>query len=162
VQYASFYQLDRLVMDFISSQTGVEFVPVPVKGGNGAMQAVLGDQVDFASSGGSYGPHVEAGTLKLLGAMTLDRLERFPDVQSMKDFGWDAGSEVFYVISAPAGTPEEVVRKLGDAFQNAIRNETVQRVFDERFMREVFFGPDEVDDVLMRQRDMYGRMIKAK
>lgn len=160
LKYASFYQLDRLVTGFIADREGIKIVPVPVKGGAGVMPAVLGGHVDFGWSGGSFAPHARAGTITMLGAMTKERLGQFPDLRSMKDFGYPGGTEVFITVSAAAGTPEPVVKKLAAGWQKAMKEKAVVDIMNKRNQLILFHGPDVVEDLLKKQTVMYGDMVK--
>lgn len=160
LKYASFYQLDRLVTGFIADREGIKIVPVPVKGGAGVMPAVLGGHVDFGWSGGSFAPHARAGTITMLGAMTKERLGQFPDLMSMKDFGYPGGTEVFITVSAAAGTPEPVVKKLAAGWQSAMKEKAVVDIMNKRNQLILFHGPDVVGDLLKKQTVMYGDMVK--
>lgn len=160
LKYASFYQLDRLVTGFIADREGIKIVPVPVKGGAGVMPAVLGGHVDFGWSGGSFAPHARAGTITMLGAMTKERLGQFPDLMSMKDFGYPGGTEVFITVSAAAGTPDSVVKKLAAGWQSAMKEKAVVDIMNKRNQLILFHGPDVVGDLLKKQTVMYGDMVK--
>lgn len=160
LKYASFYQLDRLVTGFIADREGIKIIPVPVKGGAGVMPAVLGGHVDFGWSGGSFAPHARAGTITMLGAMTKERLGQFPDLRSMKDFGYPGGTEVFITVSAAAGTPEPVVKKLAAGWQEAMKEKAVVDIMNKRNQLILFHGPDVVEDLLKKQTVMYGEMVK--
>jgi tripartite-type tricarboxylate transporter receptor subunit TctC len=160
IKYASLYQLDRMIFQSVAKQEGVQIIPVPTKGGNGAVQAVLANQVDFGFSGGTFGPHVESGKLRLIGALAYERLERFPNTPSMKDNGWKLGTENFLILSAPKGTPKPVVAKLAAALKEAYVAPTVRSIVKARYMKEVFYGPGDVDKQLDRQIKTYGAAIK--
>jgi len=160
LKYASFYQLDRLVTGFIADREGIKIIPVPVKGGAGVMPAVLGGHVDFGWSGGSFAPHARAGTITMLGAMTKERLGQFPDLMSMKDFGYPGGTEVFITVSAAAGTPEPIVKKLAAGWQKAMKEKAVVDIMNKRNQLILFHGPDVVQDLMKKQTAMYADMVK--
>lgn len=160
LKYASIYQLDRLVMGYIADREGIKIIPVPVKGGAGVMPAVLGGHVDFGWSGGSFAPHARAGTITMLGAMTYERLGGFPELASMKDFGYSVGTEVFITVSAAANTPKPVVRKLAAALKEAMKAKIVVNVMQKRNQLILFHGPDVVPGLLEKQNKMYAGMIK--
>lgn len=161
LKYASFYQLDRLLIGYIAKQEGIEIVPVPVKGGAGVMPAVLGGHVDFGWSGGSFAPHARAGTITMLAAMTYDRLGAFPDLPSMKDFGYPVGTEVFITVSAAAGTPKPIVDKLAAALREAMKAKIVVDVMEKRNQLILFHGPDELPGLLKAQTERYKKVVET-
>ncbi|HEX4891882.1 MAG TPA: tripartite tricarboxylate transporter substrate binding protein, partial [Hyphomicrobiaceae bacterium] len=144
IKYASQFQLDRMIFQYVAKKEGVEIIPVPTQGGNGTVQAVLADQVDFGFSGGTYGPHVESGALRLIGAMSAKRMERFPEIAGMNDNGWDIGSENYLIVSTTKGTPKPVVEKLAKALSEGMKTEAVQNVVKSRYMKDLFVGPNGV------------------
>lgn len=159
IKYASQFQLDRLIFAQVAKQEGIEIVPVPTQGGNGAVTATLANQVDFGFSGGTFGPHVESGALRLIGAMSLEPMERFPTIPGMKGNGWKFGSENYLIVSTTKGTPKPILDKLAAAFKAGMQAPAVQGVVKSRYMKDVFIGPDEAGKVVQRQVDMYAKMI---
>ena len=159
IKYASQYQLDKLIFAFVAKQEGVEIIPVPTQGGNGTVTATLANQVDFGFSGGTYGPHVESGALRMVGSMMAERMERFPDVMSMHDNGWMIGSGNYLIVSTTKGTPKAVLEKLGNAFREGMKTEAVQNVVKSRYMKDVFIGPDKAGEVVKSELDKYAKLI---
>ncbi len=159
IKYASQYQLDRLIWSYVARKEGVQIIPVPTQGGNGAVQAVLANQVDFGFSGGTFGPHVESGALRLIGAMSAGRLERFPDVPGMNDNGWDIGGENFIIFSVPKGTPKAVVEKLGAAIEAASKTDAAKAIVKARYMKSVFYGPGAVDKTVNGQVEKFSTLV---
>lgn len=161
VNYASFFQLDRMVMSYIGSQEGVEFVPVPVQGGNGALQAVLSGDVPLAYSGGTWGPHVESGDIKLLFATSTEPLVKKPDVPTMSDLGYDIGTTSLIVLSVHADTPDAIVQKLNDALKTASETEMTQRVAEQRFMPLTANTPEESEEIIAKEQESFETMLEA-
>lgn len=159
IKYASQYQLDRLIFAFVAKQEGVEIIPLPTQGGNGTVTATLANQVDFGFSGGTFGPHVESGALRMIGSMMAERMERFPDVLSMHDNGWMIGSGNYLIVSTTKGTPKAIIDKLGAAFEAGMKTEAVQGVVKSRYMKDVFIGPDKATGVLKAELDKYTKLV---
>lgn len=159
IQYASYYQVDRLITDYLSKKEGVAFEPIPNGGAGPSLTSVLGGHAAFTISGGSFAPHVQSGEAKLLGSAMRDRLEKFPDIEGMADLGYDVGTENHLLISAPKGVPEDVLKRLSDAIAEAMNDPQVERILESRFMRKSVHLLDEVNPVLERQFDMYKEMI---
>ena len=58
-------------------------------------------------------PHVKAGKLILLNINYATRHPDFPDVPTLTELGYpDADVPIWYLLSAPAGTPKDIVQKL--------------------------------------------------
>ena len=153
--YASQLAIDRMLMQYIAKQRGVEVVPVPVDGGSGAVQAVLAGDVDVAFSGGSWAPLVQAGDAHALFAGSFNRLKVAPDLPSMKDLGFPFGVTSHISMHVPAGTPQEVVDKLAAAFEAAVNTDMVQGVGEKRFMDMTFQGPEQATQTMQEERQTY-------
>lgn len=159
IKYASQFQLDRLIFAHVAKKEGIEIIPVPTQGGNGAVTMTLANQVDFGFSGGTFGPHHESGALRVIGSMMAERMERFPDILSMHDNGWMVGNRNYLIVSTTKGTPKAVLEKLAAAFKEGMQAPAVQAAVKSRYMKDVFIGPDKAGEVVKAEFDKYGKMI---
>lgn len=159
IRHGSFFQLDKLLLNYIAKKEGVELLPVPVQGGSGAVRAVLQGEVDTAYSGGSWAPQVESGAAKALFATSYDRLALAPDLVSMKDLGYDIGTTSYLLVSAPAGTPQEAVETLAAAFAEVTALPSSQDIGQKRFMEIRTWGPDETRQLLEKETSAFAEMI---
>ena len=66
---------------------------------------------------------MKSGKLRALVAFAEERIKSLPDVPTAKELGYNVVVEVYRGISGPAGMPEEVVKKLHDAFKKAMEDE---------------------------------------
>jgi tripartite-type tricarboxylate transporter receptor subunit TctC len=102
---------------------GVEMTHIPFKGGAPAVQSVLaGDtQLSFATPP-SVLPLVQAGRLRALAVTSRAATPLVPGVPGMGEAGLpDYEISFWYGFFVPAGTPQEVVRKLFDATSQALK-----------------------------------------
>jgi tripartite-type tricarboxylate transporter receptor subunit TctC len=107
---------------------GIDIVHVPYKGGAPSVQAVLaGDtQLSFATPP-SVLPLVQAGRLKALAVTSRQRSPLVPGVPGMVEAGLPEYEIAFwYGLFAPAGTPEEAIRRVAAAAAAAIGEPKVQ------------------------------------
>lgn len=161
IKFASFLSIDRLVMQFIGKQKGIEVIPVPVSGGNGSVQMVLSGAVDMGYSGGSWAPIVKAGDAKGMFATSFERLRLAPDLPAMKDMGYPFGTTSFLSLSAPAGTPKAAIAKIAEAISAGVASKMAQNVGEKRNMDMTFQGPESAAKTLQAERDAYVAILKA-
>lgn len=103
--------------------TGVDFVHVPYRGGPQAVQDMLGGRVDLMFENmATIESHIESGKVRALAVTSAQRNPRFPALPTMQE----AGVTGYEVVSwsgliAPAGTPKEVVARLNEALNAALK-----------------------------------------
>jgi tripartite-type tricarboxylate transporter receptor subunit TctC len=109
---------------------GVNLVGIPFKGGAPSVQSVIaGDtQVTFATPP-SVLPQIKAGRLVGLGVTTTDRFPLISDLPGMRESGLpNYKMDFWYGFFVPAGTSPEIVKKLFDATQVALRDPHVKEL----------------------------------
>ena len=91
---------------------GAKTIDVPFNAAEATVN-LLGGRIEGAVQlPAAFVSHVKAGTLRILGAMAADRDPVFPDVPTAKEQGYDVQLELWRGVSAPKGTPADVVAKL--------------------------------------------------
>jgi len=117
----------------LESLTGTKFTAVHYKGAAPAITDVLGGHIQMIIvSIGLVRKHFEAGTLKLIGFGSAQRLAQFPDVPTIAESlpGYEAAS--WYGLVAPKGTPRDIVEKL---------SAETQKIFGDPAFRDKFLAP---------------------
>lgn len=102
----------------------VKITHIPFRGGALAVQSVIaGDtQLTFGTPP-SVLPMVQAGRLKGLAISSRERSSLAPGLPGMREAGLpDYSIEFWYGLFVPAGTPPEIVQKIFDATQIALKN----------------------------------------
>lgn len=110
----------HLTTELVAQKAGIELQHVPYKGSADLMLAVLSGQLMAAADSTGFAPQVEAGKLRVLNTWGEKRLAKFPDAPTLKELGLDIVQNSPFGIGAPKGTPPEVVKKLHDAFKQAM------------------------------------------
>jgi tripartite-type tricarboxylate transporter receptor subunit TctC len=103
---------------------GTELTTVPFQGTAPALNALLGGQVDILCDQTTQTTqHIKAGTVKLYGVTTKQRIKALPDAPTMDEGGLkDFEVIVWHGVYAPKGTPAAVVQKFGDAMRAALKD----------------------------------------
>ena len=114
----------HLTTELIAQKLGLELLHVPYKGSADLMQATLGGQLMAAADSTGFAPQVEAGKLRVLKTWGAERLAKFPDAPTLKELGLDIVQNSPFGIGAPKGTPAPVVKRLHDAFKQAMEQES--------------------------------------
>ena len=107
-------------MELIAQKLNLQLLHVPYKGSADLMQSILGGNIMAAADSTGFAPQVEAGKLRVLTTWGEQRLTRFPDAPTLKELGLDMVQTSPFGIGAPNGTPPAVVKRLHDAFKQAM------------------------------------------
>jgi len=156
--------ITHLLAEAFAHTVGVQWRHIPYKGSAPAITALLGGHVDMAST--AIAPaqaHIQAGTLVPLAVFGETRLKAYPDVPTLKELGYDIGSPTYYGISAPAGTPPEIVNAIYDAAEKV-----VDKYGDDIAKNLAVFGaqikllnPQDYKAYLDDQRRLFSEAIKS-
>ena len=156
--------ITHLLAEAFAREAGVKWSHIPYQGSAPAITALLGGHVEMAST--AIAPaqsHIKAGTLRPLAVFGDTRLKAYPDVPTLKELGYNVGSPTLYGISAPAGTPRDVVdtlhaaaRKATDKYGDSIAANLAL------FGAEIkLLGPDEYAAYLQRQNQLFSDAVKS-
>jgi tripartite-type tricarboxylate transporter receptor subunit TctC len=110
----------HLTMELIAQKLGIQLLHVPYKGSADLMQSILGGNVMAAADSTGFAPLVESGKLRVLNTWGEQRLAKFPDAPTLKELGLDMVQNSPFGIAAPRGTPNAQIKRLHDAFKQAM------------------------------------------
>lgn len=109
----------------LESALGVKFNRVPFRSAGEGMAAVAGKHVDCVLTyEGAPKPMIQAGKLRPLAILSLKTDPILPDVPNLKELGYERVTIIpsYGVLSAPPGTPREIVATLEKALSKAIHD----------------------------------------
>ncbi|MFZ2296122.1 MAG: tripartite tricarboxylate transporter substrate binding protein [Polaromonas sp.] len=113
----------HLTMELIAQKLGLQLQHIPYKGSADLMQAIAGGHIMAAADSTGFAPLVEAGKIRVLNTWGAERLAKFPDAPTLKELGLDLVQNSPFGIGAPRGTPPAVVKRLHDAFKQAMEQD---------------------------------------
>ncbi len=118
----------HLAMELFDRAAGISLQHVPYRGGAQAITDVIGGQLPLlAMNALEVKPHAQSGKLKVLAVLSPNRSPIFPDVPTIAESGFPGfEASVWYTLVAPAKTPRDVVAKLHDEVQKALKTPDVQ------------------------------------
>jgi tripartite-type tricarboxylate transporter receptor subunit TctC len=109
----------------LNHEIGIRPTLVPFSGTAPALNAMLGDQVDYVCDP-ILGPlaHIRAGNLKAMAIGTAKRHPNLPDVPTSAEAGLpNFQAAPFYAMFAPKGTPPDIIEKLSAALDKGLDDE---------------------------------------
>ena len=153
----------HLSAELFKSMAGVNFVPVPYKGGGPALLAVLGGEAEltFASAGSVSAP-LKMNRVRALAVTTAEPSRLFPGVPTIAAAGLP-GFEAILAngFFAPAGTPPAIINTLGQEVAQILRKPDVTERFFATGMEAVGSSPAALDAMVKSDIAKWGKLIRA-
>ena len=117
-----------LAFEHFKILTGTDAVHVPYKGGAPLLQGMLGGDVQVAFMDlPSLRPHVEAGSLRILGVAAAARYPTLPDVPTLVEQGVAMTAAGYILLIGPAGIPAPIVDRLNAEVVRVLADPDVRR-----------------------------------
>ncbi len=136
---------------------------VPCKGSPGVLTALRSGEVDLAFEiVGPMVPQVTAGAVRALAVSSGKRNPALPEVPTVMQAGVP-GNDVasWNALAAPAGTPPEVVERLGRAAREALAAPEEQARLSRLGMRLQGSTTAELQALLASEIQRWGAVIRA-
>ena len=132
----------HLAVEEFAQRAGIKLTNVPFKGNADNMQAVLGGHVMGASDATGWGPHVEAGKLRLLATYGSKRTKRWSSIPTLDELGYQTVSDSPFGVCGPKGMDPAVTAKLHDAFKKTLDDPAVLATFEKYDQSVIYMGTE--------------------
>lgn len=128
----------HLSMEYLKLVTGMFITHIPYRGTGPMLTDLLAGRTQATSAGlPALLPHIKSGKLRAIAVGTAQRLPALPDVPTVAEHGHkDFETSQWYGILAPAGTPRDIVVRLQQESQRALKSNSVT----ERFASDSAIG----------------------
>ena len=155
--------LNHLVAEDLKRRSGTEILHVPYGGGGPAVQAVLGNTVNFTLlSYAALRSNIAAGKIKALAVTGGKRLPDLADVPTVAESGFPGFEAYSWIgIFAPSKTPDAVVKKLTADFQAALKSPDVSGKLTEAGFEVVASDGPTLDRYAREQHDRWEAFVKS-
>lgn len=154
----------HITSEYFQSLAGIDLQHVPYKGSALAVTALVGGETNVMFDNmPSIAPHVVAGKLKPLAVTGPKRSHLFPNVPTMKEAGYpDVVVTPWYGILAPVKTPPEVVARLNALFNEAMRDSTVLKRYEEMDVEPGGGTPAQFADLIRAESAKWSKLVRDK
>ena len=153
----------HLSMELLMMMTGISMVHVPYKGTAPALVDLTSGQVQVMFDvPSSMLPHVKAGRIRALAMASEKRYSAAPELPTISEAavpGYASGSWVGFL--APAGTPREVVAKLGREIMGIVNRPDVRERFIQIGIEPVGNSPGEFTAFLKNEVTKWEKVIRT-
>ena len=154
----------HLSAELMEDAAGLEMLAVPYKGGGPAATALLSGEVDmmFEQTYAAL-PSIQTGKTRALAVTSDKRLPSLPDVPTMAELGYPQVTVSNWLgVIAPKGTPQPVVQKLNQAFNQALSDPTLREKISGPGNVVGGGSPEEFRAFIEAESKRWGALIKAK
>jgi len=152
----------HIAAEMLQRAAGVKLVYVPFPGGAPAVNAVLGSHVDAVLGNLSeVTAQIAAGKLRPLAVTTRERLDELKQVPTVAESGYPGYEAVVWCgMSAPAGTPREVVQRITEGLALALNDAEVRQRLVVIGFQPAYLGPSEFASHIADMAQRYSRVIE--
>lgn len=142
--------------------SGIRMTHVAYRGEAPAIADVVAGQLPllFANVSVATG-QVKAGALRALAVTSPARAPGLPDVPTLAEAGIKgADVETWFGLTAPAGTPREIVQRLNAEVRKALAAPDLQQRFAELSLSVTPSSPEELDSLIRSEAVRWGELIR--
>ncbi|MBV8032951.1 MAG: tripartite tricarboxylate transporter substrate binding protein [Betaproteobacteria bacterium] len=151
----------HLAFEYLRVLGGFTFTHVPYKGASAIVGDLAGGQVMAGiTSIATAAPHAKSGRVRMIAVTNRTRVPLWPDVPAASEAvpGYESGGWFGYV--APAGTPHEIVVRLNEEINRAVRLPDVSEKLVNNGLTVVAESPEYFAEYLRNDYAKYGKLVK--
>ncbi len=153
----------HLVAELFHSMAGIAPTHVPYKGSAPSLTDLVGGQVSYTfETVSAVLPHVRSGRLKAYGLSTATRTAAMPELPTIAEAANLPGFDIaaWGGFLAPAGTPREIVNRLGAETQKALNTPGTRERLIALGMDVQYKPPEEFAAFLVSEHARYAAIVK--
>ena len=152
----------HLAGEMFKKEAGFFALHIPYNGGNPAQLALLSGQVDFNFDNlATASANIKSGKLKALAVTTAKRSAALPDIPAVAETLKGFEIDTWWGLVAPAGTAQDVITKLNQAFVAALNSPDTKTRFASLMAEPVANTPEQFADFMKKELAKYERVVKA-
>jgi tripartite-type tricarboxylate transporter receptor subunit TctC len=152
----------HVLTEWFKRESGVKFDHVPYRGAGQAINDLIAGHVKSAILGPtSMMAHAQAGTIKMLATSAAKRGKLLPDVPTFDESGYKGLIlEAWYGAFVPGGTPKDVIAKMNDEMNKALKDQKLIDTFTKGAIETVGGTPEDFGKVAQADSVKYARLVK--
>lgn len=163
MNYGSSSATGRIASESFRQMAGIDAVHVPYKTSTQAMTDLVSGQLHFMITDAGFGiAQALGGKVKALAITSPQRVASAPDLPTMAEAGL-AGYEftAWLALFVPSKTPPDIVRRLSDLTNAAIRDPGMQQYLARLHASPYPGNPESLRTLVVRDTERWGKLIKA-
>jgi tripartite-type tricarboxylate transporter receptor subunit TctC len=151
----------HLAFEHLRTMAGIQYTHIPYKGSAAIATDIIGGQVQAGIDGiTGMTPHIKSGRLRILATTNKTRPALWPDTPvAAEDVpGYESGG--WFGYAAPAATPREIVLRLNEEINRAIKSPEVTEKLVGLGLIIVTEPPEYFAALLKSDFEKYGKLVK--
>jgi putative tricarboxylic transport membrane protein len=138
---------DWIVRQLLMKNTGTSWAFISFPGGGDRIAALLGGHVNIMLiEPQEAGEHIRAGNMRVLAAISEQRMAAFPNAPTLKEAGFDVPNVPQpRGIVAPPGIPAEAVAYWEDLFAKFVKTPSWRKILEDSLFEDGFQRSAELD-----------------
>jgi tripartite-type tricarboxylate transporter receptor subunit TctC len=152
----------HLATELFRLEAGIDIVIVQYKGGGPALTDTIAGQVQMnVGSAVQNVPQVRSGKLRALGVGGSNRLAALPDVPTFAEAGLPGATAAnWWGVVAPAGTPAEATKRVGDAIAAVVDSAEMRTRFEREGAEPLHLAPREFAAHIAAETAKWTRVVR--
>jgi tripartite-type tricarboxylate transporter receptor subunit TctC len=153
--------LPHLTGELLRSRSGIPLTFVPYQGAAAGLQDLIGGRISMiVESVGALTGAARGGSVKPIAVASAQRVPSFPDVPTVSETlpGFEALG--WFVLMAPARTPEALVRKVNDDLNRILARPELEQKFQElgAFVRQM--SPAQTAEFIRKEQQAWRPLVR--
>ena len=147
--------------ELLKLSAGLNMEHIAYKGSAEAMNDLLAGAIDYQFDALTQNVgQIEAGAIKALAITTPERSPAAPEIPTFSELGMPEVVAFNWVgLSAPAGTPDEIIGQFHEATHKAMQNEEIKAQFANWGMFHVDSTPAEAEAFVNEEVAKWGKVV---
>ena len=154
--------LGHVAMALLGRNGGLDWQHIPYKGGGPLMNDAVAGHVPL-SIGSVFvtKPHIDSKRMRPLVVTTSKRAPDLPDVPTVAESGFPGfEAPAWWAILAPAKTPPEIIKRMNEEVNKALKNPEVAKKLDLQGIDVVGGTPEAARVFIDKQIDTWAKVVK--
>lgn len=150
-----------LAAELFKQEVKVDIVPIAYKGTPLALIDLIGGQVHVMFAGAPPAlPHLQSGKLRAIAVTGKARLPELPQTPALSETLPGFEASVWYGLLAPAGTPADIVARLNEETNKALRQPAVKTSLGGHGFRLLPASTEEFATYMRTEGEKWARVIR--
>ena len=153
--------LPHMSFELLAFMSGFKFLNIPYKGNGPVVTDLTGGRLDLGvTSYTSIAGLADSGKLKVLGITNPTRDPALPNLPTIGESVKGYAAPGWFSFVAPAGTPTDIVNKLNDEINRAIKLPDVQKTMGTLGLIPQTGSPEDFAKLLKSENEKFGKLVK--